>query len=456
MQDRADTIAAVATPPGQGGVGVVRLSGPDARRIAAALFRPGRKGFADFTPRHLHFGRLCDGAGRVLDQCLAVVMPGPASFTGEDVAEFHCHGAPAVLAAALEACLAAGARPAAPGEFTKRAFLNGKMDLSQAEAVAELIAAPPAPKGPAHSQALARLEGRLGRLAGQLRAELSDLSRDLCVELDFSEDDNPELAPAELGRRLEAVSARIRGLLTAHERARPWREGAMVVLAGVVNAGKSTLFNALAGRERAIVSSCPGTTRDYLEAHLTLEGLPVTLVDTAGLRATGDIIEAEGVRRSRRLAETADLVVLVVEAGRGLLPEERELVERIPPERLLVAANKCDVACAELPLPAAGALALSAATGEGLEPLARAVAERLCAAHPAEPEALAPNDRQRQALATALAELEAVARDLAAGQPYDILGLGLERARLALGLVTGELGVEDILDEVFAAFCIGK
>ncbi|WP_028586116.1 tRNA uridine-5-carboxymethylaminomethyl(34) synthesis GTPase MnmE [Desulfocurvus vexinensis] len=336
-----DTIAAIATPPGCGGVGIVRVSGPGARAVGQELFESSRPGFAGFLPYRLHHGWVRDAAGRRLDEVLAAFMPGPGSYTGEDVLELQGHGGPAVLRAVLGAALACGARMAEPGEFTYRAFCNGRMDLTQAEAVAELIAAPTA-AGAALAQA--RLAGGLGRSVAALRARLEELRAQLCVAVDFPDDEVECLAPEAFEAGVRAVGAELAGLVRGFERGRVWREGVLCVLAGRVNAGKSSLMNALLGRERAIVTDIPGTTRDWIEEALDLEGLPVRLVDTAGLRETGDAVERAGLERGRELVQRADVVLLVVDRTRPLAGEDQALASELGPGRVLAVLNKTDLA----------------------------------------------------------------------------------------------------------------
>ncbi len=480
------TIAAIATPPGHGGVGIIRISGPDSHAILGRLFLPASPRFSGFRPWTLHRGRVCDATGAPLDDVLAVAMPGPRTFTGEDVAEIHCHGGPAVLAAVLEAACAHGARLAGRGEFTRRAFLNGRMDLTQAEAVAEMIAAP-ARGGLRLAQA--RLQGLLGTRVAELRARLLDLRAQVCVAVDFPEDEVDCLAPDVFVAECGAVAAGVRGLLAAHERGRCWQEGALVVLAGHVNAGKSSLMNALLGRRRAIVTDMPGTTRDFIEEPVQLAGLPVRLVDTAGLRDTGDIVEQEGVRISRDLVAQADLVLLVVDAATGLGHAERELLRQVRDQHvgaaystsMLVVLNKTDLAefteggditegaaAVQWPSEVEGCpcVAVSALRGQGVDELAAAARAMVLARLGApdmtgaggEPESgdLAPNLRQAQVLRRALDELEALAADVRAGVPYDLCSVRLDGACTVLSEITGETTPAEVLEHIFSSFCIGK
>lgn len=469
-----DTIVAIATASGPGAVGIVRLSGPGALALATALFRSPRPGFSGFTPRRLHHGSLVDAAGRVLDEVLVAVMPGPGSFTGEDTAEFHCHGGPAVLRAVLEELLALGARLARPGEFTLRAYRNGKLDLTQAEAIAETIAAPT--RAALHLAQL-KLSGALSRRISGLRAVLESLRAQLCLAVDFPDED-VECLPLPLLRQKALEAAEDVGrLLAGVERARAWREGVLAVLAGRVNAGKSSLLNALVGRRRAIVSATPGTTRDYLEEQLDLSGLLVRLVDTAGLRGPEsgepgkgigsldavDPVEAQGQDLSREFMGRAEAVLYVLDAALPLHPVDRTALAVLAPARTLLVLNKSDLpgACGEA-LDAARTLGLecvrvSAKTGEGLEELCARLRERLVGgcAEP-DPDEVAPNARQASVLRRARAELAALADDALAGMPYDILGVRLEASCRLLAELTGEIAPDEVLDSIFSRFCIGK
>ncbi|MDR2604989.1 MAG: tRNA modification GTPase [Desulfovibrio sp.] len=345
--DAHSTIAAVATPPGRGGIAVLRISGPDALAVLGRLFASARSGNGEsspacrgagfsFQPRRLHYGRALDGRGDILDEALAVYMPGPASATGEDVGELHCHAGPGIRAALLEAAVAAGAVPAGPGDFTRRAFLNGRLDLTQAEAVAELC---DARTGAGARLAAAKLDGALGRETARLRGALDDLRLQCVLDADFPEEEAEHLGEAAFRQRLDDCASTLCRLLSAYERARFWREGASAVLAGRVNAGKSSLLNALLGRERAIVSDAPGTTRDYLEESLNLGGLEVRLADTAGLRTGGGAVETEGMRRAGALAEQADLVIFVKDVRDVVNPAAPDIPDFARPEDAAVSES---------------------------------------------------------------------------------------------------------------------
>ena len=498
----AETIAAVATPLGSGAVAVLRFSGPCSLDILTRLFRPLNPSFDSFKPRLMHYGQIvapsplgdqprpCPKLGQsglrreggpegafpenILDQVLAVFMPGPTTFTGEDVVEIHCHGGAAVTDAVLAAVLAAGARPAAPGEFTRRAFLNGRLDLSQAEAVAECIAAN-SPEALALAQA--KLGGLMSRRVRHLRERLRGLCAQLVVAVDFPEEDVEILPHPALAAEVEAVRQACADLAAGYERARLTRQGALVVLAGQVNVGKSSLMNALLGRDRAIVTPHPGTTRDFLEETLDLAGLPVRLVDTAGLRDARDPVEAEGLRRARELMAEADLVLWVTDVEHGpddpALAAESDELANLAAGKVLGLLNKIDLipAAREIFSPlgsvedsapesgAPGWLKVSARTGAGLEELAATIRRRLLQNAVAGPDAdaqPAPNLRQRDLLLRAGEELAGLLADLAAGLPYDLLGVRADLARDILAEITGEIATDDVLDLIFAEFCLGK
>ncbi len=490
-----ETIVAVATATGPGAVGIVRLSGPESLPLASALFRSSSPRFTAFKPRFLHHGRLVDADGRVLDEVLVACMPGPGSFTGEDVVELHCHGGPAVLRSVLEELLARGARLARPGEFTQRAFLNGRLDLTQAEAVAEAIAAPT--RAALHLAQL-KLSGALSRRISALRQALENLRARLCLAVDFPDEDVECLPLSELRAAALSAAADVELLLAGVERARAWREGLLAVLAGRVNAGKSSLLNALVGRRRAIVSAQPGTTRDYLEEQLDLSGLIVRLVDTAGLRSPQglegpgpadaaahtpsavevDAVEAEGQDLSREFMARAEAVLYVLDASRPLHPGDRAALNALAPARSLVVLNKIDLVASAGGCPSAldeaqnvaqelglASVRVSARTGAGLEELCAALRGRLTdgqaggqaggRAEP-DPDEVAPNARQAQVLSRARAELLALADDAGAGLPYDILGVRMEAACRLLAELTGEIAPDAVLEDIFSHFCLGK
>ena len=418
-----ETIAAVSTPPGRGGVAVVRVSGPDAFAVATRL--AGRPVDASLAGRFFH--AVFKAKGVPLDDGLVLVFAAPRSYTGEDVVEFQCHGGSIAPRRVLEACLAAGARLARRGEFTQRAFLNGRLDLSAAEAVIDLI---DAKTDRAADDALARLGGTASAAFAALYAAALDLSSRLEHALDFSEDELPPDFVEGLARDVAALRARIAAHLATAREGRLLREGALVVLAGPPNAGKSSLLNALLGERRAIVSSAAGTTRDFLEEGVEIGGWPVRLVDTAGLRATDDGVEAEGVNRAEALIARADLV-LALDCDR--------------PGALRLHA-KCDLGPGE-------GLPVSAVTGEGLPELRAAIAARLeqRAAKGGEANGADVTTRQKEQLeiaAAALARADAADLVVAANE--------MRTAAEALGRILGKVYSDDLLDSIFSRFCVGK
>jgi tRNA modification GTPase len=437
----SDTIAAIATAPGRGGVGIVRVSGPRAPAIAAALLGDCP------PPRHARYTAFRDAGGEALDSGLALFFPAPHSFTGEDVLELQGHGGPVVLGLVLDAALAEGARLARPGEFTERAFLNGKLDLAQAEAVADLIEA--------HSAQAARaaqrsLDGEFSRRVQALFEALAGLRLHIEAGFDFSDEDIEFIGPEERRARLAEIMEQLAALRATARQGALLRDGLCIVLAGAPNAGKSSLLNALARRDAAIVSATPGTTRDVLREHLHLGGLPVQVLDTAGLRDSGDAIEREGVRRAHEALARADLV-LWVQDGREPPPPSPHLPAGVP---LLVVRNKCDLS-GHPPGLADGAVHLSALSGAGLEALESAVLAAVGYAAGAGGE-LSARRRHVEALAACAEAVAAAQAADAARQPGELVAEELRLAQEALAAITGAFGADDLLGLIFSRFCIGK
>ncbi len=442
-----DTIAAIATAPGTGAIGVVRVSGPEALAIAAALFRPANAADVATTPG----GRFLVGwvveDDRPLDQGVLLVFRAPASATGQDVVELQVHGGPALLRALLQACLRRGARAAGPGEFTLRGFLAGKLDLAQAESVQALVSA--------RSEAARRhagigLAGGLSQRIDNLQRDLTDVYAAVLALLDYPEEGVPE---ADVAAPLAQALTELDALLATARAGRAAQLGASMALVGRPNAGKSSLLNALLGYERALVSAVPGTTRDYLEVPLELGRASVIAIDTAGLRATSDEVEGEGVRLARTVARGADVVVAVIDGARELDDEDRALVRELSGDRTLWVATKADVAQAwdAHDLGVAALARVSATDGSGLQALRDAL-EAVVLGDAAATEVWLVSERQEAVLREAR---EAVARALTA--PDDLRSLDLETALRALAAVTGRGDVaEDTLGEVFARFCVGK
>lgn len=451
MHDLSATIVAVATPPGRGGVGCVRLSGPEAASIGRDLFAPARAGGAPRAAGRPAFGRFLGRDGAPLDHGYLVLFAAEASFTGEPAAELWPHGSPAVLAALVDAAAAAGALPAGPGEFTYRALRNGKLDLARAEAVRDLVAARTTYQA---RVAFAQAEGALSRHLAPLRAKLEEWIARGEAAVEFVDESETDLERSRLQRAIGEIRAESEATLRGFRAGRIVREGAALVIAGRPNAGKSSLFNRLLARERAIVHESAGTTRDTLEETLDLDGIPVRLVDTAGLRAANEPVESEGVLRAERARAEADLVLLVIDGSRALAPEEvAEL--RNAGAGAVAALNKCDLPQAAALPAGAEALRVSARTGEGVDALRAALRERLVGAGPLEPPILS-DGRHARALEAAVAALARAERSAGEGFSEELLLEDLREARRHLGEITGEFGTEALYDRIFSTFCIGK
>ncbi len=467
MFSTADTIVAIATPPGRGGLGVVRLSGPDAGPIASALI--GRR--SPLAPRRATFARLLiPGPTNVGDEVVITSFPSPGSYTGEDVVEISAHGSPVVLAGILRAAVAAGARLAEPGEFTLRAFLHGKRDLVQAEAVADLIdAVTPLQARAAFDQ----LEGTLTGAIHAIEAALFDLIARLEASLDFPDEGYHFVEPGTIGTALDAVIARLDTLLADAGRGRLIREGALVAIVGAPNVGKSSLFNALLNTNRAIVTAVPGTTRDAVTERADIRGLSVALVDTAGIRDTDDEVEREGVARSHGTLAVADIALVVIDRSRPRLAEDERVLDATRKVRRLVVINKIDLPRAWDAAP--GDLVrddeqveVSTRSGAGLDDLADRLHRRL-AGHGESPHGrpaewtrdppLVTNVRHAALLEDARRSLDRARTAYAEAQgtlPEELLLAELQDARDRLEEVTGRRTAEDVLRHIFAKFCVGK
>lgn len=443
-----DTIAAVATPPGRGGIGVVRISGPAARAIAEELL--GKLP----VPRQASFARFRDADGKPIDEGLALFFPAPHSYTGEDVLELHGHGGPVVLDMLLSRALALGARIARAGEFTERAFLNDKLDLAQAEAVADLI---DAGSRSAARAALRSLEGEFSKQVHALTERLVQLRMHVEASVDFPEEEVDFLADEKIGNGVAALDADLKQLLATAQQGQLLHDGLMLVLAGRPNAGKSSLLNALAQRDAAIVSDIPGTTRDVLREYIQLDGLPLHIVDTAGLRPARDEIEAEGVRRARAELERADRVLLIVDDTQPT-GNDVELLQQLPPNLArTVVRNKIDLSGRVPGIAQRDGItevALSAKTGNGLELLRRHLKE--CVGyHPVAEGGFSARRRHLDAIHRTQAHL-ATAHRQAEARAGELLAEELRQAQQALSEITGEFTADDLLGRIFASFCIGK
>jgi tRNA modification GTPase len=440
-----DTIAAIATPPGFGGVGVVRVSGARAAEVARDIL--GRLP----APRHAAHRRFLGGQGETLDDGIALYFPGPHSYTGEDVLELQGHGGPVVLDLLLSRCLALGCRAARPGEFTERAFLNGRLDLAQAEAVADLIEA-----GSAQAARSARraLEGALSGQVEALLEVLTALRVSVEAALDFPEEDVDILREAQVAERLADLARRLEELATGAAQGALLREGMRLVIAGRPNAGKSSLLNRLVRREAAIVTHIPGTTRDVLRETVSLDGLPLHVVDTAGLRQSDDPVEQEGMRRAWAEIEAADAVLLVVDDTLGEGAEEAAIRARLPARLPVICVhNKIDLSGAE-PGERDGRLYLSAATGAGVDGLREHLKSRV--GYSGGEGLFLARRRHLDALSRTAAHVASAARALDTGLGPELVAEDLRLAQDTLGEVTGRVSSDDLLGRIFSTFCIGK
>ncbi len=448
---RTDTIVAAATPPGRGGIGIVRLSGPKTPELGAVLL-------GELPPaRRATFTRFLDAAAEPIDAGLALFFPAPHSYTGEHVLELHGHGGPVVQEALIERAVALGARRALPGEFTQRAFLNDKLDLAQAEAIADLI---DAGSRDAARAAMRSLQGEFSAMVRGLTEAVIELRTYVEAAIDFPEEEIDFLADRELLERFQGVREHFEGVLEAARQGRLLREGMTVVIAGRPNAGKSSLLNRLAGYDAAIVTPLPGTTRDVLRERIDIDGMPLHVLDTAGLREAQDLVEEEGIRRAQAEMVRADRVLFVIDAasdpsGAAFREERPRLPKEVP---VTLVFNKCDLA-AGLPVSDTVSgppfLTISAATGAGLPGL-RAHLKQCMGFAGAEGGTVSARRRHLEALALARHHTEEAARQLTETRAGELVAEELRAAQQALAGVTGEFTTEDLLGRIFSGFCIGK
>jgi tRNA modification GTPase len=453
----ADTIVAIATPPGRGGIGILRLSGPAARTIAEPLLHLRHP----LAPAQARFAKVLDSTGETLDEAIATYFAAPHSYTSEDVVEIAAHGSPILLDYLLRQSIAAGARLAEPGEFTQRAFLSGRLDLTQAEAVHDLIEATTL-----HQARIAarQLGGSLSRLITPIKEKLIALIASLEAGIDFAEDDIDLLPTNEITAQIAAIHASLSALEQTFAYGRIVRDGLTLAIIGRPNAGKSSLFNRLVQRDRAIVTATPGTTRDLIAERISFEGIPVELIDTAGLRHASDashqLDEAEsiGIAKSREAMAEADVILLVLDATTPLHPEDEAIIAATTTRPFLVVINKRDIAPTKT-------LALqnthttvetSALTGAGIPELRHAILSLITANAPVSETALLTNLRQQQAVTTALAALDKAKRAVATTIPHEMILLDLYASLHALDALTGATTTDDILHLIFSKFCIGK
>jgi tRNA modification GTPase len=446
-----DTIVAISTPAGRGGIGIVRLSGVRAREIAGRLVQLSHP----LAAGRARFGHLTDPeSGAVLDEVLVTFFEAPHSYTTEDVLEIATHGSPVLLEHTVRRAVEAGARLAEPGEFTERAFLAGRLDLTQAEAVRDLIDASTLHQARVAAQ---QLGGGLSRKIAPVKQRLVELIAGLEAGVDFAEDDIDTMDASEIATRLAAVQAPLRELERSFGYGRIVHDGLRLAIVGRPNAGKSSLFNRLVERDRAIVTATPGTTRDLVTERVSIEGIPVELIDTAGLRESSDEAETIGVAKSREAMAEADLVLVVIDAADVPHAEDDATVEALRDRPVLVAANKIDLANPErIAQVKAPFVRTSALTGEGIPELRRAIVEAATLGAPSTETALVTNLRQSKAITKALAALDKAGEASANGIPHEMILLDLYEALGSLDALTGTTTTDDILWLIFSSFCIGK
>lgn len=459
-----ESIAAIATGGSPTAIGIVRVSGDGCFNACGQVFRATNgKAFTEQEPRKMIFGEMLDSQGRVIDQGLAVRFPGPNSYTGEDSAEFHCHGSPVVLRELLSALFAAGVRQAKAGEFTKRAFLNGRLDLTQAEAVVDLIDAETAA---AARNAAAQLDGGLRRMLEPVQTALLDISSRFYAVVDYPDEDIEDIRPEQIAEALHTADETLTRLLDTCQRGRVLKSGVRTAIVGRPNAGKSSLLNALAGYDRAIVTDIPGTTRDTVEESVLCGGVLLRLIDTAGIRDTKDVVEQMGVERSRQAVRTADLVIVLLDGTAETTQEDQDILALAQSSpRLIVAMSKSDL----LPIspypifkidqssrkPDAFVMLSSVAPG-GLRSLESAVAKLFPAGEGGDAGSLLTDQRQEEAVARARDAVRRASDALASGLTPDAVLADAEEALDALGELTGRTAKDEIVSRIFARFCVGK
>lgn len=459
MYDTADTIAAITTPLGESGIGAIRISGPDAYAVGDKIFKSkSAVPLKERRDRSIQYGTIVDENGTCIDEVLALIMKGPHSYTAEDVLEIQCHGGREALESILQLILRSGARMANPGEFTERAFVNGRIDLAQAEAVMDVIQA----KSRAGlTSAVSQLEGRLSKVINKTRKELTELVTRLEVMIDYPEEDLEDIAVPDVSGALQEMQEKLQHMLEESQNGRMIRDGVMAAIAGTPNAGKSSLLNRLLQEERAIVTDVPGTTRDVLEEWITLRGVPVCLVDTAGIRETDDTVEKIGVSRARRYLDRADIILAVIDGSRPLTDEDKDILQSAADKNVIIVLNKTDLPSVmtsqDLSTYGFPICPISASTGDGLEELKdRLLQEVLKGGFTDGPSALLTNTRHIELVRQSAEALERARQSLQDGMPLDCAVIDIRQAWDTLGSITGDTVHDDIIEEIFSRFCLGK
>lgn len=459
VYDTTDTIAAIATPLGESGIGVIRISGSKAYDVGDAIFKSKSSlPLAQRRDRSIQYGLIVDDDGKAVDEVILLIMKGPRSYTAEDVLEIQCHGGRQSLSEILGLVLRHGARLANPGEFTQRAFVNGRIDLAQAEAVMDVIQAKSAQ---GLTSAVSQLEGRLSRVVGDMRLHLTDFITRLEVTVDYPEEDLEEIEVPDIAGAIREMEQRLDAMLAESKSGRMMRDGVMAAIAGTPNAGKSSLLNRFLETERAIVTDVPGTTRDVIEEWITIQGVPICLVDTAGIRSTDDTVEQIGVRRAKEYMDRADIILVVVDQSRPLQEEDRQILETAKGRQALIVLNKEDLQPAfeteELQSYGLPLLSISASTGAGMGELkdamlSLALQQGLTAAQ----SALLANTRHIELVRQSREALQRALDTIEAGMPVDCAIVDIREAWELLGSITGDTVHDDIIEEIFSRFCLGK
>ncbi len=455
-----DTITAISTPHGNGGIGIIRLSGDKSFEIAAKIFR-GNKEFGQIKNHTISYGKIVDPkTGELLDEVLLSKMVKPNTFTREDVVELNCHGGTVVLKNIIELLIREGARLAEPGEFTKRAFLNGRIDLSQAEAVIDLINAK---TNESSKAAVGQLEGKLSVRLKAARGKLVELLAHIEVTVDYPEHDIEEITGQMISSEIKAVKEKLVNIIDGFEKGRIIREGINAVIVGRPNVGKSSLLNELTGKNRAIVTDIPGTTRDIIEDYINLNGVPVRIIDTAGIRETEDVVEKIGVEKTHREVESADLIIMMIDVDQGIIEEDVEILNKIQDKKAIIILNKIDLATEEAVkdierrLENKKVIRMSLKEEIGTVELGKAVIELFVKGEVSlNSEVLITNIRHKNLIDKAIQSIDFAMGAYESGMPLDMITIDIVNAAQYLGEITGESVSEDVMHEIFSRFCLGK
>lgn len=463
MFNSDDTIAAISTPHGTGGVGIVRISGSESFNIAKKIFR-GKKDFDKIKSHTINYGKIVNiEDGQIIDEVLLSKMKNPNTFTREDIIEINCHGGINVVKRVLELVLKNGARIANPGEFTKRAFLNGRIDLSQAEAVIDIINA----KTDMSSKiAIDQLEGQLSKKLKMVREVLIDLIAHIEVTVDYPEHDIEEITGQQVMDGLESIKIKLKDILKGYEKGRIIREGIEAVIVGKPNVGKSSLLNELTGKNRAIVTDIPGTTRDVIEEYVNIEGIPVRILDTAGIRNTNDVVEKIGVEKSKKAIASADFIIFIIDLGSGISPEDKEIIKNIEGIKSIIILNKADLVDDKtikdikntlVSYEPKDIITISLKKEIGIEKIGKRIAELFLEGEVKnEKDVLVTNVRHKILIDKALTCIEEALNSFNTKMPLDCITIDIINAADCIAMITGESVSEDVMNQIFNRFCLGK